>query len=572
VLRALISRGDALVTSRFHAMISALATTTPVLVVGWSHKYAEVLREFDLEEWVLDFAEVPAAGLVDRVESLLETGPSIRATITARLPAVRARAEVNFDAIRRGLGRTDWNGAESTARPSAGHGIVRDSLQGVIDNDMCIGCGACTFADPTVSVILDARKLIYQPDGPGNEVAARICPAVQVDFTGLHERVFPGQTVTEYGVVDSVWLTQSTDEPRNLAASSGGMIKELMLHLLDRPDVDGIIALGHVEGLDFEARLVTDPAGVDALPGSIYHNLAQPRAIELLRESEGRFVLVAIPCQLEGIYQYIHECEPHLADRIHTTIGLLCGWQYSHHALKAICSYLGVSYDEIEDIAYRGGGPVGKLRIRTSSGQEVSASRRVDFGYQVAFDRHFNTPRCHVCINHSNFLADLVVGDAWLPSTVFTKTGISLVICRAPHTRTLLADLEDAGRIRAAEVSTEEIRESQTDRVLFGNFAYAYAEYLDELGLHHPDMIGPNRERARLVPRDDVVDFHDELMRKLELQRAGRYRFLKWRKATVELPRFLNRYWTWFTVRIIKIKSITGQREEVSRDKLADFR
>ena len=54
-----------------------------------------------------------------------------------------------------------------------------------------------------------------------------------------------------------------------------------------------------------------------------------------------------------------------------------------------------------------------------------AVSRRVDFGYQVAFDRLFNTPRCHLCVNHSNFLADIVVGDAWLPSTVFTKTGVS---------------------------------------------------------------------------------------------------------------------------------------------------
>lgn len=450
--------------------------------------------------------------------------------------------------------------------------MIRDSLQGVIDNDMCIGCGACMFADPTVTVRLHPEKLIYEPDRPGNATAAAVCPAVQVDFAGLHERVFPGLEVSPYGVVDSVWLAQSTDEDRNVKASSGGLIKELLLHLLARDDVDGIIALGHVDGLDFEARLVTEADGVDQLPGSIYHNLAQPRAIELLRENEGRFVLVAIPCQLEGIYQYIYECEPELADRIHTTIGLLCGWQYGHHALRAICSYLGVRYEDIEDIAYRGGGPVGKLRIRTRQGEEVSASRRVDFGYQVAFDRHFNTPRCHVCINHSNYLADLVVGDAWLPSTVFTKTGISLVICRRPETRTYLDELEAAGRLVRTQVTDEEIRESQTDRVIFGNFAYAYADYLDELGLHRPDMVGPNRERAELVPRSEVEHFHKELVRKLELQRAGRYRLLKWRKATVELPKFLQRYWNWFTVRILKIKSLTGRRKEVPKERLSSFR
>ena len=199
-----------------------------------------------------------------------------------------------------------------------------------------------------------------------------------------------------------------------------------------------------MEGLDFQPRLITDPADIDQMPGSIYHNLAQPRALELLAENDGRYVLVAIPCQLEGIYSYIHTQRPELADRIAFTVGLLCGWQYSHHSIRAICEYKGIDPDAIVDISYRGGGPVGKLRIVTADGKVTTTSRRVDIGYQVAFDRHFNTPRCHLCINHSNFLADIVVGDAWLPSTLTTKTGISLVICRTPR-------VASAGRRAAGE-------------------------------------------------------------------------------------------------------------------------
>lgn len=569
VLRALIQECEVVATSRFHAMISALATSTPVLVVGWSHKYAEVLSQIGLEDWVVDFSSTDAS-LADRLVELDGQADDVRKKITAGLPGLQRDAAVNLDAIERGLGQSPAAPTVSSDTPS--DGIVRHDLSGVIENDMCIGCGACMFADPSVTVRLDPEKLIYQPDSPGNETAAAVCPAVQVDFAGLHERVFPDQEVGDYGVVDSVHLAQSTYEPRNTKASSGGLIKELLLHLLDRPDVDGVIALGHVQGLEFEPRLVTEPDGVDQLPGSIYHNLAQPKALEILRENPGRYVLVAIPCQLEGIYQYIHTCEPELAERIHTTIGLLCGWQYSHHSLKAICEFLGVDFDKIEDVAYRGGGPVGKLRIRTEDGKEVSASRRVDFGYQVAFDRHFNTPRCHLCVNHSNYLADIVVGDAWLPSTVFTKTGISLIICRKPQTRQMLDELANAGRVVASEVSTEEIRESQTDRVVFGNFAYAYADYLSELGLHHPDMVGPGRNRTELSPRNEVEHFHRELVRKLELQRQGRYQYLKWRKATLELPRFTKRYWTWFTVRILRVKSLKGERQEVPKEKLSAFR
>lgn len=54
-LRALIEGCDLLVASRFHALISALAVKTPVLVLGWSHKYREVLKQFGLERYALTF-------------------------------------------------------------------------------------------------------------------------------------------------------------------------------------------------------------------------------------------------------------------------------------------------------------------------------------------------------------------------------------------------------------------------------------------------------------------------------------------------------------------------------------
>jgi coenzyme F420-reducing hydrogenase beta subunit len=310
---------------------------------------------------------------------------------------------------------------------------------------------------------------------------------------------------------------------------------------------------------------------VDSLPGSIYHNLAQPDAIRLLKENDGRFVLVAIPCQLEGIYNYIFTCEPHLADRIHMTIGLLCGWQYSHHALKAICAFRGLDFDAIDDVSYRGGGPVGKLEI-SAGGKRVRMSRRTSLAYQVAFDRHFNTPRCHVCINHHNMLADLVVGDAWLPSTVGTRTGISLVTNRTAGADALMRELAARDRIRISEVTVEEIKESQKPGVVFGDFAYAYMEYLDELGRHRPEMMAANRASATLVGRSRVQAFHRDRVEKSALQREGRYRALWIRKVTRELPRLLWKYVDWFLVRIVRIKSLRGERKEVPREKVAIFR
>jgi coenzyme F420-reducing hydrogenase beta subunit len=449
---------------------------------------------------------------------------------------------------------------------------ITTSLRGVLDNDLCIACGACVFADPSIELQLHPEKQIWEPSHEGGAEAAAVCPAVEVDFRHLQDLLFPGAEQGPYGVVHSVMLAQSTDVGRNLRASSGGMIKEVLIELLSRDDVDGAIVLQHVEGLHFEPGLIRSVDEVDGLPGSIYHNLPKHRVLELLRENTGRFVLVAIPCELEGIYNYIYRVEPELRERIHTTVGLLCGWQYSWHSIRAICEFKGIDPDRIVDVSYRGDGPIGKLRIWTDDGREHAVSRRVGFAYQVAFDRTFNTPRCHLCINHSNFLADIVVGDAWLASTLGTRTGISLVINRRAEGDALVRGLAEVGRVRFTEVTVQEIRESQKPRVAFGNFAYAYADHLDSIGLHRPVMEGPNRPYAKLVDRDEVAGFHEELQRKLALQRAQRYRFLYWRKATKEFRRYVGRYWDWFSHRVLRAGRERGAGREPDHATLSDFR
>ena len=99
-LRHLVALGSVLVTSRFHAMISGLATSTPTVVVGWSHKYKEVLDDFGLSSLGLDSSALnnpsELAGVVARV---LSTRDELSQQITAALPAVKVRSLRNFSAI-----------------------------------------------------------------------------------------------------------------------------------------------------------------------------------------------------------------------------------------------------------------------------------------------------------------------------------------------------------------------------------------------------------------------------------------------------------------------------------------
>lgn len=69
-LRRVIASLDVLVSSRFHAMIGALASRVPVVVIGWSHKYREVLEEFGLQDFCFGFELQDPGAIVDCIDTV----------------------------------------------------------------------------------------------------------------------------------------------------------------------------------------------------------------------------------------------------------------------------------------------------------------------------------------------------------------------------------------------------------------------------------------------------------------------------------------------------------------------
>ena len=99
VLRWLIGRCDVFVASRFHAMVSSLAMGVPTVVVGWGHKYEEVLEMFGLQEWAFGHEQLTADHLVERVAALRAARPEVVAHLEQHLPEVRERSEHQADLI-----------------------------------------------------------------------------------------------------------------------------------------------------------------------------------------------------------------------------------------------------------------------------------------------------------------------------------------------------------------------------------------------------------------------------------------------------------------------------------------
>lgn len=100
-LRAIVRRSEMLVASRFHGMVTGLSCSTPTVVIGWGHKYAEVLAQFEAEQYAFDRANLrEPARVTSSLRDVWMNRDAVRENLATHLPKVRESAQQNFAVLR----------------------------------------------------------------------------------------------------------------------------------------------------------------------------------------------------------------------------------------------------------------------------------------------------------------------------------------------------------------------------------------------------------------------------------------------------------------------------------------
>jgi polysaccharide pyruvyl transferase WcaK-like protein len=96
-IKRLLEHCDFVIVSRFHAMITSLSMGKPTLVLGWGHKYFEVMDRFGLKDYVLDYKHNEVSTILNNVKSLMDNASSVRENIKTALPLIRSLSQRQFD-------------------------------------------------------------------------------------------------------------------------------------------------------------------------------------------------------------------------------------------------------------------------------------------------------------------------------------------------------------------------------------------------------------------------------------------------------------------------------------------
>lgn len=96
-IKTLLEYCDLNIVSRFHAMIASLVLEKPVVVMGWGHKYQEIMDQFDLGEFVFDYKDQDLELLLEKVFLALNDKEKIANNIRKHLPEVQKNSYRQFD-------------------------------------------------------------------------------------------------------------------------------------------------------------------------------------------------------------------------------------------------------------------------------------------------------------------------------------------------------------------------------------------------------------------------------------------------------------------------------------------
>lgn len=98
-LMALLAETDAVVATRFHGTVLALALNRPVLAICYHRKTADVMATFGVGEHVLDFADVNVQTLKQGLAAVLADVGAIRERQARELSRCGPRLAEQFDAV-----------------------------------------------------------------------------------------------------------------------------------------------------------------------------------------------------------------------------------------------------------------------------------------------------------------------------------------------------------------------------------------------------------------------------------------------------------------------------------------
>jgi len=351
--------------------------------------------------------------------------------------------------------------------PRALRGLAR-----IVDGGLCHRCGTCIGICPTGVLGLSESDypLVQNLSACTDcDLCVKVCPGDEFDFHEAHKEKFSNEGNIEdtHGEFSTAVLAHSNASDTRDAATSGGFITALLLHLLEEGKIDGALLVASDDkklwkGKPIVARTADE---IRSAAKSKYAITPTNASFAEVRATPGRYALVGLPCQIHG-YARAAALDDRIKERIVLTIGLFCHAAIEHDAFEIIWDSLGEKKEEAKKFISRIGKHPGAPHIELKDGSLYPVYFGHKKGYQPTSMEMINilyrlyTPqRCLTCFDGLSEFADIAVGDPWMAppqDDIDFKDGWSFALLRSERGRAAYQSILDSKKISERDVTRSE--------------------------------------------------------------------------------------------------------------------
>jgi len=343
----------------------------------------------------------------------------------------------------------------------------------VISQDLCTACGACAGICPVNAIEMKGTL----PELTGECIACGwcylSCPGKEINMQEFDKKIQGrgrNENENRIGIHIQCYAANSPDKVIRYNATSGGVITSLLLYAMDNNLIDGAILTGLAKDNPTKAAPVVATSRDDIIacqkgkymivPGGLLSALR-----DAVREKGlTRLAIVGSPCHIHAVRKMQtsqdRRLKEALGDKIRYALGHHCAFNFFPEGTDTILQALGVPLEEVADVGWRDVSTApfpGKFCVTTKSGEKRTMELLQEY---VVLGGIYDHPRCRICYDWANEIADVSTGDE-VDVDTFHKAG-----AQRSHSvvRTKLGEELFNGAVSAGYLEVEKIGEEDVAR------------------------------------------------------------------------------------------------------------
>ena len=348
----------------------------------------------------------------------------------------------------------------------------------VVNAKLCISCGTCKSVCPNSAIYMgiSAEESIYVPMIDKNKctqcgMCLNVCPGFSIDFVSMNHNFFLQQpSDLRIGNFINCYLGHSSDRSIRFNSTSGGIVTQILIYLLDRGLINGALVTRMSKNKPYEPEpfLAKTKEEIIEAATSKYCPVPVNKHLKQILKEKGKYAVVGLPCHLHGI-QKAEKILKDLKNKIYLRIGLVCSHTVNFNGTKFILKKKRIKKTDIKYMSYRGNGWPGKMMIKMKDNSEIIIPYVKNWNsYWPIFSSFFFTPiRCMMCPDITAEMSDISVGDAWLPELKHDKIGTSIIISRTKISENILNSMYDDSQLYINKIHQSDIVKTQKQNVKF---------------------------------------------------------------------------------------------------------